>query len=117
MPFCLVAAAARRTMPGRCIPKGKPVRFDETNLRGKSNHEEHHSSGGRVFCVLPCVARAQSARGKVRTYCVAADEVNWDYAPSGRDEVIGHSFGEVEKPYVEPGPHRIGRVYKKGDLP
>ena len=67
--------------------------------------------------MLPCVARAQSARGKVRTYCVAADEVNWDYAPSGRDEVIGHSFDEVEKPYVEPGPHRIGRVYKKGDLP
>ncbi|MFZ0211193.1 MAG: hypothetical protein WAL55_00650, partial [Candidatus Acidiferrales bacterium] len=60
-----------------------------------------------------CVVQAQSAPGKVRTYYVAADEVNWDYAPSGRDEAMGHPFDEVEKPYVESGAHRIGRVYKK----
>jgi len=35
--------------------------------------------------------------GKTRTYYVAADEVNWDYAPSGRDEAMGHPFDEVEK--------------------
>src|SRR5689334_2713007 len=50
---------------------------------------------------------------QTRTYYVAADEVNWDYAPSGRDEMMGHPFDDVEIPYVEPGPHRIGRVYKK----
>ncbi|HYL61637.1 MAG TPA: multicopper oxidase domain-containing protein, partial [Candidatus Methylomirabilis sp.] len=60
-----------------------------------------------------CAVRAQSTPGKVRTYYVAADEVNWDYAPSGRDEAMGHAFDEVEKPYVESGPHRIGREYKK----
>jgi len=62
-------------------------------------------------------ARGQSApaapEGKTRTYYVAADEVNWDYAPSGRDEAMGHPFDEIEKVYTEPGPHRIGRVYKK----
>ena len=51
--------------------------------------------------------------GKTRTYYVAADEVNWDYAPSGRDEAMGHPFDAIAKGYTEPGPHRIGRVYKK----
>jgi hypothetical protein len=29
-----------------------------------------------------------------RTYHVAADEVNWDYAPSGREEAMGHPFDD-----------------------
>jgi hephaestin len=60
---------------------------------------------------------AQSAQpqpaGKTRTYYVAADEVSWDYAPSGRDEAMGMPFDDIAKLYTEPGPHRIGRVYKK----
>ncbi len=51
--------------------------------------------------------------GKTRTYYVAVDEVNWDYAPSGRDEAMGGPFDEIAKGYTEPGPHQIGRVYKK----
>ena len=43
----------------------------------------------------------------------AADEVNWDYAPAGRDEAMGMPFDAVAKGYTEPGPHQIGRVYKK----
>jgi hephaestin len=57
--------------------------------------------------------QAQSAPGKVRTYYVAADEVNWDYAPAGRDEAMGHPFDALEKGFTESGPHQIGRVYKK----
>jgi FtsP/CotA-like multicopper oxidase with cupredoxin domain len=57
-------------------------------------------------------AQSESA-GKTRTYYVAADEVNWDYAPSGRDEAMGMPFDEIAKLYTESGPHRIGRVYKK----
>src|SRR5215469_11897255 len=51
--------------------------------------------------------------GKTRTYYIAADEVNWDYVPLGRDEAMGHPFDEVGKVYTESGPHRIGRVYRK----
>ena len=51
--------------------------------------------------------------GKTRTYYVAADEVNWDYAPSGRDEAMGMEFDDVGKAFTASGPHRIGRVYKK----
>jgi FtsP/CotA-like multicopper oxidase with cupredoxin domain len=56
---------------------------------------------------------AASQEGKPRTYYVAAVELNWDYAPSGRDEAMGMPFDETEKPYVESAAHRIGRVYKK----
>jgi len=54
-----------------------------------------------------------NSAGKTRTYYVAADEVNWDYAPSGRDEAMGMPFDDLQKVYTEAGPHRIGRVYKK----
>jgi len=39
-----------------------------------------------------------------RTYYVAADEVDWDYAPSGRDEAMGQPFDSIAKGYTEPGP-------------
>jgi len=55
----------------------------------------------------------RESAGKTRTYYVAADEVNWDYAPSGRDEAMGMPFDDTGKLYTESGPHRIGRVYKK----
>ena len=44
---------------------------------------------------------------------MAADEVKWDYAPSGRNEATGQPFEGMERMFVEPGPHAIGRVYWK----
>ncbi|HXW13398.1 MAG TPA: hypothetical protein VEN79_02720, partial [Terriglobia bacterium] len=67
---------------------------------------------GMLFFGAPVLGQA-SPVGKTRTYYVAADEVNWDYAPSGRDQAMGCPFDEIAKGYTEPGPHRIGRVYKK----
>jgi len=66
-----------------------------------------------LLASVVCVVQAQSAPGKVRTYYIAADEVNWDYAPSGRDEAMGHPFDVLEKGFTESGPHQIGRIYKK----
>jgi FtsP/CotA-like multicopper oxidase with cupredoxin domain len=51
--------------------------------------------------------------GKTRTYYVAADEVQWDYAPSGRDEAMGMPFDDVAKGFTETSANHIGRVYKK----
>jgi hypothetical protein len=46
----------------------------------------------------------QPARsGHVRVYFIAAEEVDWDYAPSGRDEAMGHAFEDFEKNYVQAG--------------
>ncbi|HET9402204.1 MAG TPA: multicopper oxidase domain-containing protein [Candidatus Acidoferrales bacterium] len=58
-------------------------------------------------------AGAQSVAGKTRVYYVAADEVDWNYAPSGRNEAMGMAFDEFEKGYAEPAAHHIGRIYKK----
>ncbi len=51
--------------------------------------------------------------GKTRTYYVAADEVQWDFAPSGRDEAMGMPFDDNARGFVETSENHIGRVYKK----
>lgn len=54
-----------------------------------------------------------STTGRVRTYFIAADEVDWDYAPSGLNKITGKPFEGYPKVFVENGPHRIGKVYRK----
>jgi FtsP/CotA-like multicopper oxidase with cupredoxin domain len=63
----------------------------------------------------PCEAQTKSAaaKGQVRTYYVAADEVEWNYAPSGINQITGQPFEGIAKSYTERGPHRIGTVYRK----
>ncbi|MFL5929167.1 MAG: multicopper oxidase domain-containing protein [Gaiellaceae bacterium] len=56
---------------------------------------------------------ATAAGGATRTYYVAADEVLWDYAPSGMNKITGQPFGETENVFMQNGPDRIGRVYRK----
>lgn len=53
------------------------------------------------------------AGGKVVTYFIAAEEVDWDYAPLGRDEMMGHGFMDEARIFVEREAGRIGRVHRK----
>jgi manganese oxidase len=67
-------------------------------------------------CVLTLAAAQKTdatRTGKVRQYYIAADELDWDYAPSGIDQMMGMPFEGVAKSYMEHGPHRIGHIYKK----
>ena len=75
-----------------------------------------------LFCVTAMLASAQSSapkprpappEGKVRTYYVAADEVEWDYAPGGVDHMTGQPFDKYANIFIERGPHRIGSKYRK----
>ena len=66
-----------------------------------------------IFCVQAARAATTGQAGKTRTYYIAADEVQWDYAPSGRDEAMGMPFDAIAKGFAETGPNHIGRVYKK----
>lgn len=70
---------------------------------------------GAVLWIKAPRARAADhvSAGQIRCYYVSADEVNWDYAPSGRDEAMGMEPDAVAKGYIDPGPHQIGRVNKK----
>jgi FtsP/CotA-like multicopper oxidase with cupredoxin domain len=49
---------------------------------------------------------SQPASARERTYFIAADQVLWNYAPSGRDLVAG-------RPLPAPGPGQLGFVYHK----
>jgi hephaestin len=51
--------------------------------------------------------------GRTREYFIAADEVAWDYAPTGINQITGEPFDEQANVFVEQGPDRIGKVYVK----
>lgn len=62
----------------------------------------------------PLVLAAGPAHNvKIRTYYVAADEIEWNYTPSGRDEAMGMPFDDIAKGFTQPGPHQIGSINKK----
>jgi FtsP/CotA-like multicopper oxidase with cupredoxin domain len=70
--------------------------------------------------VLPAVGLATAlpggtlaAQGQTRVYYVAADEVDWNYAPSEINRITGLPFNKSAETWVEGGPDRIGRVYRK----
>ena len=65
-----------------------------------------------VFAVLSAIAFGQSP-GKTRIYYIAADEVDWDYAPGGVNKMMGMKFEGYSTVFTERGPHRIGTVYRK----
>src|SRR5580700_997826 len=54
-----------------------------------------------------------TAGGRVRTYYIAAEETEWDYAPLGIDIMTGKPFEGTSAAYTQPGPDHIGHVYRK----
>jgi FtsP/CotA-like multicopper oxidase with cupredoxin domain len=61
----------------------------------------------------PSPAAASTYVPQTRVYYVAADEVIWDYAPSGKDEITGAPFDDTANTYVQQGPQQIGSKYIK----
>jgi manganese oxidase len=67
-----------------------------------------------AFTVTSAVAQASNNEApKTHTYYIAADEVEWDYAPSGMNKMMGMKFEGYPLTFVEQGSHRIGKVYRK----
>lgn len=58
----------------------------------------------------PALAQAE---GRTRTYYIAADEVEWDYAPSGANRITGQPFDDIANIWMANGPDRIGHTYRK----
>ncbi len=52
-------------------------------------------------------------KGKTRNYYIAADEVEWDYAPHNMDHMTGKPFDARAAIFIERGKNRIGKVYRK----
>jgi len=59
------------------------------------------------------VAGSGLPAGTTRTSYISSDEVVWDYAPTGRDQITGKPFDGTSRTYVANGPHRIGSKYVK----
>jgi FtsP/CotA-like multicopper oxidase with cupredoxin domain len=51
--------------------------------------------------------------GVVRTYYIAAEEVEWDYAPTGGDKISGRPLEGLGAMVMSTGPMSLGRVYRK----
>jgi len=56
---------------------------------------------------------ASALQSKVHTYYIAADEVEWNYAPDGVNKMMGMKFEGYAKVFTEQGAHRIGTTYRK----
>lgn len=56
-------------------------------------------------------ASSSSSKGITRTFYLAADEVDWDYAPKRKNLCKNQPFDEAAQLYTKQG---IGSKYKKG---
>jgi hephaestin len=67
-------------------------------------------------CGDPIEVTAQTevqAAPRQRVYYIAADEVEWDYAPTGINQITGEPFDDAANVFVQQGDDRIGKVYIK----
>ncbi len=65
---------------------------------------------------LPLVQLASAQlNGDTREYFIQAEEVNWDYAPSGRDMCSGSAqpYDELAASYLKPSNTRFGGKFVK----
>ena len=77
----------------------------------RSEHADHAASSHTNVAA----GATQTCPGKTRTYYIAADEVNWDYVPSGKNLITGKPFDDVANVFMAPGPDRVGHVYLKSE--
>jgi hephaestin len=68
---------------------------------------------GLFSVVLLAGCTAVGNRSEARVYYVAAELVDWDFAPSGTNRITGGSFSQIDSLFFAPQPEAIGRVYRK----
>jgi hypothetical protein len=71
--------------------------------------------GMALICPAPSVAQTVpvSPTGKIRTYFIAADEIDRNYAPGGVNKMMGMKFDGYSKVFVEKGPIAVERCIAK----
>lgn len=68
----------------------------------------------RLFpALLLAGCAATGSRGSTRMYYVAAEIVDWDFAPSGTNQITGQPFAGFDSLFFVPQSEAIGRVYRK----
>jgi FtsP/CotA-like multicopper oxidase with cupredoxin domain len=66
-----------------------------------------------VMLAVFAVSAGATPAATLRTYYIAADEVLWNYAPTGVNQVTGRPFNAMERPYTAQDANHIGSVYRK----
>lgn len=99
--WVLPAAAAGLLLLGLGIGLaiGLPLAFSNNNKRRAEAVELSAGYGGM-----------ENLKGTTRTYYLAADPIDWDYAPAGKNLCNGKPFDEDAQLYTSKG---IGSKYKK----
>jgi FtsP/CotA-like multicopper oxidase with cupredoxin domain len=70
-------------------------------------------SGASAQTPAPAPSPSPAPAGVVRTYFIAADEIDWDYMPTGLDGMMGMAPTQYAKDYAQRSLHSLGRVYRK----
>jgi manganese oxidase len=65
-----------------------------------------------LAAAAPAPVRQTTVAPRTRTYYIAADEVPWDYVPSGRDEIAGRPYADSAF-FVSARPRAVSTIYQK----
>jgi hypothetical protein len=132
-PLALLAAAAEAAAVGlatlalrphqaaRALPRPLPAVLAATLLLGgmagtvaaAASKDDHAAGMASMAHGWDAVAGRPGPKGVTRTYYLRAEEVAWNYAPDGRNDLTGQPFDDVADTYVKSGPGRIGATYLK----
>lgn len=66
-----------------------------------------------ALAVMACLTLASGATAETRTWYIAADDVVWNFAPSGMNQITGKPLGEDEAFWAVRSKYKIGSEYKK----
>ena len=58
------------------------------------------------------MAQSAPVGGRTRTYYIAADQVDWDYVPGGRDGIYGRPYIDTAF-FAKAAPHPVSTIYHK----
>ena len=98
---------------GNYLPKtgsaGSPVCGDQLCSEVTGYKHSITEQGSQIFSQSGC----QSNEGQTRIYYIAADEVEWNYTPTGMNVLKGQDFDGDENVFVKNTEDRIGSTYIK----
>ncbi|XP_072369925.1 coagulation factor V [Scyliorhinus torazame] len=102
-PGSSVTAQMSPTQVGKWLLSSQVQHHRLAGLYGYLNIEKCNSEE------MPPRYKPSTQRGKVRQYFIAAEEIMWDYAP----DIQTYIDSDYKAKYLESGPNRIGKKYKK----
>lgn len=77
------------------------------SLSGNSHNHDYN------YDIQPASLLETNYQGQTRVYYIAADEVKWDFAPTGINQMTGKPFDDIANVYMENGKDRIGKISLK----